>query len=115
MRAVAGHPADRSDGSEAQGLAAGITAARATTLPWDAASDGSMIAPATVCSPGEEDAMRPIMNITMCALVATAVAAPALAPTPAYAASADYYLRLGDVKGDSAARTGPRQHIEILS
>jgi len=57
--------------------------------------------------------MRPIIRIPMCALVAAAVAAPA--PTPAYAASADYYLRLGDVKGESAARSGPRQSIEILS
>lgn len=63
--------------------------------------------------------MRPIMNITMCAVVAAAVAAPA----PAFAASADYYLKLGDVKGESAARSGSPvpsgveggKHIEILS
>jgi hypothetical protein len=57
--------------------------------------------------------MRLIMKIAMCALVAAAVAAPA--PTPAYAASADYYLKLGDVKGESAARSGAGKHIEILS
>jgi hypothetical protein len=49
----------------------------------------------------------------MCAFVAAAVAAPA--PTPAVAASADYYLKLGDVKGESAARSGAGKHIEILS
>jgi len=59
--------------------------------------------------------MRPIMNMEMCALVAAALAAPALAPNPAHAASADYYLKLGDVKGESAARSGPGKHIEILS
>ena len=57
--------------------------------------------------------MRPIMKIPMCAFVAAVVAAPA--PTPAYAASADYYLKLGDIKGESAARSGPGKHIEILS
>jgi hypothetical protein len=55
--------------------------------------------------------MRPIMKIPMCAFVAAAVAAPA----PTFAASADYYLKLGDVKGESAARSGPGKHIEILS
>jgi type VI protein secretion system component Hcp len=67
--------------------------------------------------------MRPIMNITMCALVAAALAAPALATTPAYAASADYYLKLGDIKpvlskvegGEAALRSGAGKHIEILS
>src|SRR3954451_23212651 len=59
--------------------------------------------PATVCSPGEEDVMRPIIKIAMCALVAAALAAPA----PAFAASADYYLKLGDIKGETAARSGP--------
>lgn len=67
--------------------------------------------------------MRPIMNSKVCALVAAALAAPALAPTPAYAASADYYLKLGDVKpvlskvegGELVARSGPGKHIEILS
>ena len=53
--------------------------------------------------------MRPIMKTTLCALVAAAVAAPA------FAASADYYLKLGDVKGESAARTGAGNRIEILS
>ncbi|MEA3059091.1 MAG: hypothetical protein QOE50_503 [Sphingomonadales bacterium] len=57
--------------------------------------------------------MRPIMKIPMCALVAAAVAAPVA--TPAYAASADYYLKLGDIKGESAARSGGGKHIEILS
>jgi len=59
--------------------------------------------------------MRPIMNIKMCVSVAAALAAPALAPAPAYAASADYYLKLGDIKGESAAKAGPGKHIEILS
>ena len=59
--------------------------------------------------------MRPIMNIKMCAFVAAALAAPAFAPAPAYAAPADYYLKLGDVKGESAAKTGPGKHIEIQS
>jgi hypothetical protein len=59
--------------------------------------------------------MRPIINIKMCAFVAAALATPALAPTPAYAASADYYLKLGDVKGESAARSGSGKQIEILS
>ena len=53
--------------------------------------------------------MRPIMKTTLCALVAAAVAAPA------FAASADYYLKLGDIKGESAARSGPGKQIEILS
>ncbi|MEP6983462.1 MAG: hypothetical protein ABI853_07440 [Sphingomicrobium sp.] len=57
--------------------------------------------------------MRPIMKIPMCAFVAAAVAAPA--PTPAYAASADYYLKLGDIKGEAAARSGAGKRIEILS
>ena len=59
--------------------------------------------------------MRPIMNIRMCAIAAAALAAPALAPNPAYAASADYYLKLGDIKGEAAARSGAGKHIEILS
>lgn len=54
--------------------------------------------------------MRPIMNIPMCAFAAAALAASA----PAFAASADYYLKLGDIKpvlskvegGESAARSG---------
>ena len=78
MRAVAGHPADRSDGSEARGLAAGITAALPPTLPWDAARDRRMIPPFEICSPGEEDAMRPIMNMKMCAFVAAVLAVPEL-------------------------------------
>ena len=57
--------------------------------------------------------MRPIMKIPMYAFVAAAVAAPAA--TPAFGASADYYLKLGDVKGESAARSGAGKHIEILS
>src|SRR4051794_31687362 len=71
----------------------------------------------------EEDAMRPIMNIKMCAFVAAALAVPAFAPAPAFAASADYYLKFGDVKpvpskvegGEAAARSAPGKHIEILS
>jgi len=67
--------------------------------------------------------MRPIMNIKMCAFVAAALAVPAFAPAPAFAASADYYLKFGDVKpvpskvegGEAAARSAPGKHIEILS
>ena len=53
--------------------------------------------------------MRPITKLTMCALVAAAVAAPA------FAASSNYYLKLGDIKGESAARSGAGKQIEILS
>ena len=61
--------------------------------------------------------MRPIMKITMCAFVAAAVAAPA------FAASSDYYLKLGDIKpvlskvegGESAAKASGGKQIEILS
>lgn len=53
--------------------------------------------------------MRPIMKTTLCALVAAAVAAPA------FAASSNYYLKLGDIKGESAAKAGPGKQIEILS
>lgn len=53
--------------------------------------------------------MRAIITTTLCALVAAAVAAPALA------ASADYYLKLGDVKGGLAAKAGAGQQMEILS
>jgi len=57
--------------------------------------------------------MRPITKIPMCAFAAAALAAPV--PTPAYAASADYYLKLGDIKGESAARSDAGKRIEILS
>jgi hypothetical protein len=53
--------------------------------------------------------MRPIMKTTLCALVAAAVAAPA------FAASSNYYLKLGDIKGESAARSGAGKQLEILS
>ncbi len=53
--------------------------------------------------------MRPIIKTTLCALVAAAVAAPALA------ASSNYYLKLGDIKGESAARSGPGKQLEIES
>ena len=61
--------------------------------------------------------MRPIIKTTLCALAAAAVAGPA------FAASADYYLKLGDVKpalskaegGGSAAKAGAGKKIEILS
>ena len=53
--------------------------------------------------------MRPIMKITMCAVVAAAVA------VPAFAASSNYYLKLGDIKGESAARSGPGKQLEIES
>jgi hypothetical protein len=50
--------------------------------------------------------MRPIIEAAICALAAAAVGAPA------FAASADYYLKLGPVKGDSARSGG---QLEILS
>ena len=53
--------------------------------------------------------MRPIIKTTLCALVAAAVAAPALA------ASSNYYLKLGDIKGELAARSGPGKQLEIES
>jgi hypothetical protein len=49
--------------------------------------------------------MRPIMKTTMYALIAAAVAAPA------FAASADYYLKLGG----ASARSGAGKQLEILS
>jgi hypothetical protein len=57
--------------------------------------------------------MRPIMNIAMCVIVAAALAAPV--PTPASPASADYYLKLGDIKGEAAGRSGAGTRIDILS
>jgi hypothetical protein len=77
------------------------------TLPWDAATD-RYITPAEVCWE-REDAMRPIIKATLCALAAAAVA------VPAFAASADYYLKLGDVKGGAAAKAGAGKQLEILS
>jgi hypothetical protein len=55
--------------------------------------------------------MRPIIKTTLCFVVAAAVAAPACA------ASSNYYLKLGDVKGESAARAsgGHKDWIEIQS
>ena len=56
--------------------------------------------------------MRPIIKTTLCAVVAAAVAAPA------FAASSNYYLKLGDVKGQSRrpeAGGGASDWIEILS
>ena len=53
--------------------------------------------------------MRPITKLTMCAFAASAIAAPA------FAASSNYYLHLGDIKGESAARSGAGKQIEILS
>ena len=52
--------------------------------------------------------MRPIIRTTICALAAAAMAAPAFA-------AANYYLRIDDVKGESAARAGGGKEIEILS
>jgi hypothetical protein len=57
----------------------------------------------------KEDAMRPITKLTMCAFAASVIAAPA------FAASSNYYLKLGDIKGESAARSGAGKQIEILS
>jgi hypothetical protein len=53
--------------------------------------------------------MRPIIKTTLCALAAAAVAAPA------FAASSNYYLKLGDVKGASAARGSGGKQLEIES
>ena len=53
--------------------------------------------------------MRPIMKTAMCALAAAAVAAPA------FAASSNYYLKLGDIKGESAAKSGAGKQLEILA
>ena len=53
--------------------------------------------------------MRPIIKTTLCALVAAAVAAPALA------ASSNYYLKLGDIKGELAAKAAPGKQLEIES
>jgi hypothetical protein len=61
--------------------------------------------------------MRPIVKTTLCVLVAAAVAAPA------FAASSNYYLKLGDIKpvlskvegGASAAKSAPTKQLEILS
>ena len=55
--------------------------------------------------------MRPITRTTICALAATAMAAPALA------AASNYYLRLDDMKGESAAKAGGghKDWIEIQS
>lgn len=53
--------------------------------------------------------MRPVAKLTLCAFFASVIAAPAVA------ASADYYLKLGDVKGELAAKGGAGKQIEILS
>ncbi len=53
--------------------------------------------------------MRPITRTTMCALVAAAVAAPAVA------ASSNYYLRLDDIKSKSADGSTKGKPLEILS
>jgi hypothetical protein len=53
--------------------------------------------------------MGPIVRATIFAVAAAALAGPA------FAASADYYLKLGDVKGGSAAKTGAGHRIEIVS
>jgi hypothetical protein len=65
---------------------------------------------------GEDDAMRTIIKTTLCALAAAGVAAPA------FAASADYYLKLGDIKpvlskveGGEAAKAGAGGRIAISS
>jgi hypothetical protein len=50
--------------------------------------------------------MRPIIKATLCALAASAVAGPA------FAASADYYLKFGD---GAAAKAGAGKPIAILS
>ena len=59
--------------------------------------------------------MRLTNPFAICALAAAAMVGPALAP--AFAASSDYFLKLGPIKGEvSAARKGGHQaEIEILS
>ena len=52
--------------------------------------------------------MRPITKLTLCALTAAAMAAPAFA-------ASDYYLKFDTVEGESAARAGGGKQIEILS
>ena len=53
--------------------------------------------------------MRPISKLTMCALAGAVIASSAAA------ASSDYFLKLGDVKGESAARAGGGKQLEIES
>ena len=55
-----------------------------------------------------EDAMRPITRTTICALAAAAMAAPAFA-------ASNYYLKLGDIKGESAAKASGGKQLEIES
>ena len=53
--------------------------------------------------------MRPITRITLCALTAAAMAAPAVAAT-------NFYLQLGPVKGEELdERKGRENKIEVLS
>ena len=52
--------------------------------------------------------MRPITKVTLCALAAT------MLPAPAFAA-ADYYLHLDNPKGGSAARAAGGTQLAILS
>lgn len=52
--------------------------------------------------------MHPITRSTLCALAAATLAAPA-------AAASDYFLKLGDIKGESAARASGGKQIEIES
>ena len=52
--------------------------------------------------------MRSITRTTICVAAAAAMAAPAFAATK-------HYLKLDDVKGESAAKAGGGKEIEILS
>ena len=52
--------------------------------------------------------MRPITKLTLCALTAAAMAAPAVA-------ASDYYLKLDTVRDDSAAKASGGKQIEIES
>jgi hypothetical protein len=62
----------------------------------------------------EDNAMRLTTTFAICAFAAAAIIGPALAP--ALAASSDYFLKLGPIKGEgSAARQGHQEQIEILS
>ena len=52
--------------------------------------------------------MRPIIKTTLCAIIAVAMAAPAVA-------AADYYLKFDSIKGESTAKASGGKQIEIES
>ena len=62
----------------------------------------------------KDHAMRLTTTCAICAFAAAAMIGPGLAP--AIAASSDYFLKLGPVKGEgSATKKGHQEQIEILS